>query len=89
MTATKKHTLLVVDDESDVGDYRDMVTIVRDRVRDMVQKKMTLAQVKAARLTRDRCAHLADRGEEGWVAYLHVARANCARNCSTASSNSA
>jgi len=40
-------------DESDVGDYRDMVTIVRDRVRDMVQKKMTLAQVKAARPTRD------------------------------------
>jgi cyclase len=40
-------------DESDVSDYRDMVTIVRDRVRDMVQKKMTIAQVKAARPTRD------------------------------------
>jgi len=40
-------------DESDVGDYRDMVTIVRDRVRDMVQKKMSLAQVKGARPTRD------------------------------------
>jgi glyoxylase-like metal-dependent hydrolase (beta-lactamase superfamily II) len=40
-------------DESDVSDYRDMVTIVRDRVRDMVQKKMTLDQVKAARPTRD------------------------------------
>ena len=40
-------------DESDVADYRDMVTIVRDRVLDMVQKKMTLDQVKAAGLTRD------------------------------------
>jgi glyoxylase-like metal-dependent hydrolase (beta-lactamase superfamily II) len=40
-------------DESDVGDYRDMVTIVRDRVQDLVNKKMTLAQVKAARPTFD------------------------------------
>jgi cyclase len=40
-------------DESDVSDYRDMVTIVRDRVRDMVRRKMTLDQVKAARPTRD------------------------------------
>jgi glyoxylase-like metal-dependent hydrolase (beta-lactamase superfamily II) len=40
-------------DESDVSDYRDMVTIVRDRVADMVKKKMTIEQVKAAKLTRD------------------------------------
>ena len=40
-------------DESDVGDYRDMVTIVRDRVQDLIAKKMTLEQVKAARLTFD------------------------------------
>jgi glyoxylase-like metal-dependent hydrolase (beta-lactamase superfamily II) len=40
-------------DESDVGDYRDMVTIVRDRVQDLIAKKMTLAQVKAAKLTFD------------------------------------
>jgi glyoxylase-like metal-dependent hydrolase (beta-lactamase superfamily II) len=40
-------------DESDVGDYRDMVTIVRDRVQDLIGKKMTLEQVKAARLTFD------------------------------------
>jgi glyoxylase-like metal-dependent hydrolase (beta-lactamase superfamily II) len=40
-------------DESDVSDYRDMVTIVRDRVADMVKKKMTLAQVQAAKPTRD------------------------------------
>jgi cyclase len=40
-------------DESDVSDYRDMVTIVRDRVLAMVQKKMTLDQVRAAKPTRD------------------------------------
>jgi cyclase len=40
-------------DEADVSDYRDMVTIVRDRVRDMVSKKATLEQVKMARPTAD------------------------------------
>jgi glyoxylase-like metal-dependent hydrolase (beta-lactamase superfamily II) len=36
-------------DFADVAYYRDMVTIIRDRVQDMVQKEMTLAQIKAAR----------------------------------------
>ena len=40
-------------DEADVADYRDMVTILRDRVRDMVKKGMTLEQVKAAKPTVD------------------------------------
>jgi glyoxylase-like metal-dependent hydrolase (beta-lactamase superfamily II) len=40
-----------VGDEADLVEYRDMVTIVRDRIQDMVAKKMTLAQVKAARPT--------------------------------------
>jgi len=40
-------------DEADVAEYRDMVTIVRDRVQDLVKKGMSLDQVKAARLTRD------------------------------------
>jgi cyclase len=40
-------------DEADVVEYRDMVVIVRDRVRDMVNKGMTLEQVKAARPSRD------------------------------------
>jgi glyoxylase-like metal-dependent hydrolase (beta-lactamase superfamily II) len=39
--------------EADVVEYRDMVTIVRDRVQDLVKKGMTLEQVKAARPTRD------------------------------------
>ena len=40
-------------DEADVSEYRDMVTIVRDRIQDMVKKKMTLEQVKAAKPTLD------------------------------------
>jgi glyoxylase-like metal-dependent hydrolase (beta-lactamase superfamily II) len=40
-----------VGDEADLVEYRDMVTIVRDRIADMIAKKMTLAQVKAARPT--------------------------------------
>jgi glyoxylase-like metal-dependent hydrolase (beta-lactamase superfamily II) len=40
-------------DEADVSEYRDMVTIVRDRIQDMVKKKMTLAQVQAAKPTQD------------------------------------
>jgi cyclase len=40
-------------DLSDVGYYRDMVTIIRDRVRDMKANGMTLEQVKAAKPTRD------------------------------------
>jgi glyoxylase-like metal-dependent hydrolase (beta-lactamase superfamily II) len=40
-------------DEFDVLEYRDMVTIVRDRIQAMIAKKMTLAQIKAARPTLD------------------------------------
>ena len=40
-------------DEIDVVEYRDMLTIVRDRVRAMIKKGMTLDQVKAARPTLD------------------------------------
>jgi len=40
-------------DEFDVLEYRDMVVIVRDRVRAAIQKGMTLAQVEEAGLTRD------------------------------------
>ena len=35
-------------DQLDVVDYRDMVTIIRDRVQDLIKKGMTLDQVKAA-----------------------------------------
>jgi glyoxylase-like metal-dependent hydrolase (beta-lactamase superfamily II) len=37
--------------EADVVDYRDMVTIVRDRVQEMIKKGMTLPQIRAANVT--------------------------------------
>ena len=40
-------------DGADVAYYRDMVTVIRDRVQDAIEKGSTLAQVKAAGLTRD------------------------------------
>ena len=40
-------------DSSDVAYYRDMVTTIRDRVQQMVEKGATLEQVKAARPTLD------------------------------------
>jgi cyclase len=39
--------------EADVVEYRNMVAIVRDRVRDMVGNGMTLDEIKAARPTLD------------------------------------
>jgi len=39
--------------EADVVEYRDMVTIVRDRIQDAIAKGMTLDQVKASKPTLD------------------------------------
>lgn len=40
-------------DEADVVHYRDMLTIIRDRIAAMIAEGMTLAQVQAAQPTRD------------------------------------
>jgi len=40
-------------DEADVVEFRDMVTIIRDRVQDMIKRGMTLDQVKAGKPSRD------------------------------------
>jgi glyoxylase-like metal-dependent hydrolase (beta-lactamase superfamily II) len=40
-------------DEAEVVEYRDMLTIIRDRIRDMAAKGMTLEQIKAAKPTFD------------------------------------
>ena len=40
-------------DEADVVEYRDMVTIIRDRVQDLIGKGLTLDQVKTSRPSRD------------------------------------
>jgi glyoxylase-like metal-dependent hydrolase (beta-lactamase superfamily II) len=42
----------VVSHEADVVDYRDMVTIVRDRVQDLIKKGLTLPQVQKADPTK-------------------------------------
>ncbi|HEY7335262.1 MAG TPA: MBL fold metallo-hydrolase [Bryobacteraceae bacterium] len=40
-------------DLADIAYYRDMMTIIRDRVQDMIKRDITLAQVKAAKPTED------------------------------------
>src|SRR5437016_3944985 len=40
-------------DEYEVGEYRDMIAIIRDRVQAMINQGATVEQVKTARLTTD------------------------------------
>ena len=40
-------------DTADIASYRNMVVMIRDRVQDLIDKGMTLAQVKAARPSMD------------------------------------
>jgi len=40
-------------EESDVAEFRDMVVIIRDRVRDLIAKGMTWEQIKASHPSRD------------------------------------
>jgi len=40
-------------DVADVAYYRDMITIVRDRLQDAIKRGLTLEQIKAAKLTYD------------------------------------
>lgn len=42
-----------VSDTADVASYRNMMTMMRDRVKDMIKEGMTLDQTKAARPTMD------------------------------------
>jgi len=52
-------------DQTDAANYRDMVTIVRDRVRDLVQKGRSLDDVKRAKPTLDYDG-LFDPQPDGW-----------------------
>ena len=60
-----------ISDETEVANYRDMVTIVRDRVAAMVAAGMTLEQVQAARPTRDYDGIYDE--PNGWTAAMFVA----------------
>jgi glyoxylase-like metal-dependent hydrolase (beta-lactamase superfamily II) len=42
-----------ISDGGDLGYYRDMMIIIRERIQSMIDKGMTLAQVKAAKPTMD------------------------------------
>jgi len=42
-----------ISDEADVLEYRDMLTIVRDRIQDAIKKGKTLTQIQTAGLTKD------------------------------------
>ena len=42
-----------ISDIGDVANYRNMIYIVRDRIRDLKQKGRTLEQVRAAKPTMD------------------------------------
>ena len=44
-------------DEADVLEYRDMVTIIADRIQDMVRRGLSVDQVKAAKPTLDYDLH--------------------------------
>ncbi len=58
-------------DETEVANYRDMVTIVRDRVAAMIRGGMTLQQVQAARPTSDYDGIYDE--ANGWTAAMFVA----------------
>jgi len=49
-------------DEADVVEFRDMVTIIRDRVQDLIKQGKTLDQVKAAKPSRDYDTQYASEG---------------------------
>jgi cyclase len=57
-------------DETEVANYRDMVTIVRDRVAAMIDTGMTLEQVQAAKPTSD---YDGIYDEPGWTGAMFVA----------------
>ena len=57
-------------DQPDVAYYREMVAIVRDRIRTLIGKGMTLEQVKAARPTLDWDARYGR--STGWTAEMFV-----------------
>jgi len=55
-------------DTADVASYRNMVTIIRDRVKDLIGKGMTLQQAKAARPTMDFDGRYATAAAGSWTA---------------------
>jgi cyclase len=61
-----------IGDEHDVLEYRDMVTIIRDRVQAAIDKKMTLAQVKALKPSPTYEYELRFNRDPAWTADMFV-----------------
>jgi hypothetical protein len=60
-----------ITDEWEVVEYRDMMTIIRDRIAAMVERRMTLEQVRAAQPTLDYDARFgADSG--AWTTAMFI-----------------
>ena len=57
-------------DETDVANYRDMVTIIRDRIRAMVGKGLSLDQIKRTRPTMDYDGLFESRSE--WTSEMFI-----------------
>jgi cyclase len=58
-------------DEFDVAEYRDMITIIRDRIADMLKRGMTRGEIQSARPTFDWDARYgAETGE--WTTAMFV-----------------
>jgi glyoxylase-like metal-dependent hydrolase (beta-lactamase superfamily II) len=63
-------------DEADVVEYRDMLTIIRDRVEALKKSGMTLPQVVAARPSLDYDGrYAAERGPSSAAAFIEAAYA--------------
>jgi glyoxylase-like metal-dependent hydrolase (beta-lactamase superfamily II) len=54
-------------DQYDVIEYRDMITIVRDRVRDLIKAGRTLAEVKAAQPAKGYMGRYGNNGGGAWT----------------------
>jgi len=61
-----------IGDEHDVLEYRDMITIIRDRVQAAIDKKMTLAQVKAMKPSATYEYEPRFDRDPGWTAEMFV-----------------
>jgi len=61
-----------IGDEHDVLEYRDMVTIIRDRVQAAIDKKLTLAQVKAMKPSPTYEYELRFNRDPAWTAEMFV-----------------
>jgi hypothetical protein len=61
-----------IGDEHDVLEYRDMLTIIRDRVQNAIKKGMTLQQVKALKPSVTYEYELRYNRDPAWTAEMFV-----------------